>query len=74
MSALFFAPALENTFFDGQTNLYWMHRELTWIFEYILKCHPDPKTFVAQVGNGIDHSYLGRAETMTRTPGVQTYR
>jgi hypothetical protein len=43
-----------------------MHRELTWIFEYILKCHPDPKTFVAQVGNGdIDHSYLGRAETMT---------
>jgi hypothetical protein len=68
MSALFFAPALENTFFDGQTNLYWMHRELTWIFEYVILT---PKR-LAQVGNGdIDHSYLGRAETMT-TPGVQT--
>lgn len=66
MSALSFASALENTFFDGRSNMYWMQRELKWIFEYILRCHPDPKTFVAQVGNGdIDHAYLGRAETMT---------
>jgi endoglucanase len=66
MSALAFAPALDSTFFDGQSNMYWVRRELAWVFEYILRCHPDPKTFVAQVGDGdVDHSYLGRAETMT---------
>jgi hypothetical protein len=44
--------------------MYWMRRELKWIFEYILSCHPDPKTFVAGRNGDIDHSYLGRAETM----------
>jgi hypothetical protein len=59
-----FRTCLDNTYFDGQTNMYWMRRELKWIFEYILSCHPDPKTFVARVGTGISIILIWDAETM----------
>jgi hypothetical protein len=60
-----YKETLHGTHFDGQTNLHWALRELKWITDFIRRCHPDKDTFVAQVGDGdIDHSYLGRAETM----------
>jgi hypothetical protein len=60
-----YRETLRGTYFDGQTNLHWALRELEWIADYIRRCHPDKDTFVAQVGDGdIDHSYLGRAETL----------
>jgi hypothetical protein len=60
-----YRETLRSTSFDGQTNLYWALRELEWIADFIRRCHPDKDTFIAQVGDGdIDHSYLGRAETL----------
>ena len=44
--------ALQNTFFDGKSNLFWAQRELKFIFTYMMKCHPDKYTLLAQVGDG----------------------
>jgi endoglucanase len=65
MSAWVARGALSSTTFQGKTNLHWTLREVRWISEYIIRCHPDANTFVAQVGDGnLDHAYLGRAEFM----------
>jgi len=66
LAAWRYAPALEASGFDGQTNMYWLRRELRWIMGYIMRCHPDIRTLVAQVGDGnVDHGYIGRAELMS---------
>lgn len=65
LAAWRYKDTLQATNFDGNTNLYWVQRELKWIMTYIMKCHPDAQTLVAQVGDGnVDHGYLGRAELM----------
>jgi len=46
------AKALHMTFFDGACNDFWMKRELKFIFTYMMSCHPDKYSLLAQVGDG----------------------
>eukprot|EP01111_Echinosteliopsis_oligospora_P009538 TRINITY_DN2812_c0_g1_i1.p1 TRINITY_DN2812_c0_g1~~TRINITY_DN2812_c0_g1_i1.p1 ORF type:complete len:616 (+),score=213.81 TRINITY_DN2812_c0_g1_i1:83-1930(+) len=48
----------------GQTNNY--RDAIRWGMDWMIKAHPSPSVFWAQVGNGgIDHSFWGPPETMT---------
>ncbi|XP_077986745.1 endoglucanase E-4-like [Glandiceps talaboti] len=43
-----------------------MELNLRWLYDYFMKCHPEPHVYYYQVGNaGADHQYWGRPENMT---------